>query len=198
MQEWQQLGEIMLGMRGKPCSQVSLTDNNQLRLYLGTTVPNSVESELSKQEVWILSGQTTSWKLESMYQDKRGSVSLGHQTIATSEEDNASINQKIRLLEGMCLIGFGVQASNLEMTFAPQPELAFKLEFQPEPTFTPQLELSCDRQPEGDFFKRYRLILRSEKEKLDLPYWELMTPDLMVLKFGPGSSWSYTPLRSIE
>ncbi len=41
------------------------------------------------------------------------------------------------------------------------------------------------------FSNEYELVLCPDKEDFDLPYWELFTPDQMLLKFGPGSAWSY-------
>lgn len=34
------------------------------------------------------------------------------------------------------------------------------------------------------------LILFPDKEDIDLPYWEVFTPDQMVIKVGPGAIWS--------
>jgi hypothetical protein len=182
------LGEIIKGMTGKSCCQRIKTCDNQLRLYLGTRVSSSIEPEPNEQEEWIFSAQTTSWKLESMNQamslyeeeDALGLIAFGHQTITTSQENAASINEKIRVLEGTYLIGLDLPYStfDLSLTFDPQPELTF------------------EHQPELTFSLKYRLTLMPDLEKSDLAYWELITPNQMLLKFGSDAAWSYTALQS--
>lgn len=182
------LAEIIKGMMGKSCWQAIKTCGKQLRLYLGSRVSSSIEPELNEQEEWIFSAQTTSWKLESMNQamcpfeeeDALGVTEFGHQMITTSQEDATSINEKIRVLERTYPIGFGLEYStfNLSLTFDPQPKLTF------------------EHQPELTFSLRYRLNLMPDLEELDVAYWELITPNQMLLKFGPGAAWSYTALRS--
>lgn len=182
------LGEIIKGITGKSCCQRILTDGNQLRLYLATRVSSSIQHEPNEQEEWIFSAKTTSWKLESMNQamsfyeelDALGAVELGHQTITTSQENAASINEKIRVLEGTYLIGFGFPYSTFDLSF----------------TFDPQPELTFEHQPELTFSLKYRLTLMPDLERSDLAYWELVTPSQMLLKFGSDAIWSYTALQS--
>lgn len=40
------------------------------------------------------------------------------------------------------------------------------------------------------FGNKCDLILFPDKEDTDLPYWEVFTPDQMVIKVGPGTIWS--------
>jgi hypothetical protein len=40
------------------------------------------------------------------------------------------------------------------------------------------------------FENKCDLILFPNKEDVDLPYWEVFTPDQMVIKVGPGITWS--------
>lgn len=183
------LAEIIKGMMDKCCWQASLASGNQLRLYLGTRVSSSNESESNEQEEWIFSSQTTSWKLTSMNQamslyeeeDGLGLIEFGHQTITTSQENAASINEKIRGLERTYLIGLGLPYSTFDLS----------LTFDPLPS-----RLTFDLQPELTFSLKYRLTLMPDLEESDLAYWELITPNQMLLKFGPGTAWSYTALQS--
>jgi hypothetical protein len=183
------LAEIIKGMMDKCCWQASLASGNQLRLYLGTRVSSSNESESNEQEEWIFSSQTTSWKLESMNQamslyeeeDGLGLIEFGHQTITTSQENAASINEKIRGLERTYPIHFELPHP---------PTFNFSLTFDPLPS-----RLTFDLQPELTFSLKYRLTLMPDLEESDLAYWELITPNQMLLKFGPGIAWSYTALR---
>lgn len=44
------------------------------------------------------------------------------------------------------------------------------------------------------FHNGYQLILTPEADDdSGLPYWEMFTPEDMVLKVGPNAIWSYTP-----
>jgi hypothetical protein len=178
------LVEIIKGMMDQCCWQASLASGNQLRLYLGTRVSSSNESESNEQEEWIFSSQTTSWKLTSMNQAllDSGFIEFGHQTITTSQENAASINEKIRGLERTYPIHFELPHP---------PTFNFSLTFDPLPS-----RLTFDLQPELVFSLKYRLTLMPDLEKSDLAYWELITPNQMLLKFGPGTAWSYTALRS--
>ncbi|MBR8838853.1 MAG: hypothetical protein DSM106950_33830 [Stigonema ocellatum SAG 48.90 = DSM 106950] len=40
------------------------------------------------------------------------------------------------------------------------------------------------------------ILLPNSEDDIDLPYWEMFTPDQMVLKVGPGARWSYTSSNS--
>ncbi len=40
------------------------------------------------------------------------------------------------------------------------------------------------------------ILLPNSEDDVDLPYWEIFTPDQMVLKVGPGAIWSYTSSNS--
>ncbi len=42
------------------------------------------------------------------------------------------------------------------------------------------------------FSNRYKLILTPDADDSDLPYWELFTPNRMILKVGAGDVWSYS------
>jgi hypothetical protein len=42
------------------------------------------------------------------------------------------------------------------------------------------------------FSNECKLTLFPDSNDFDLPYWELFTPDGMLLKVGPGARWSYT------
>lgn len=43
------------------------------------------------------------------------------------------------------------------------------------------------------FSNGYELILIPEiEDDSGLPYWEMFTPEAMVLKVGPNAMWSYT------
>lgn len=41
------------------------------------------------------------------------------------------------------------------------------------------------------FSNDYQLKLFPEDDEYNLPYWELFTPDNMVIEFGPNRKWSY-------
>ncbi|MFL9449556.1 hypothetical protein AB0758_00160 [Tolypothrix bouteillei VB521301_2] len=180
------LGEIIKDMMAdKYCWQALLTDDNQLRLYLGTGVSSSIEPELNEQQEWIFRGQTNSWKLESVNQatsysdeDELGFIEFGHQIITTSQENAASINEKLRVLERTYLIFFGFPYTTFDLSI----------------TFDPQPKLNFDPQPELAFSLKYRLTLMPDLEA-DLPYWEFITPNQMLLKFGPGKAWYHTVLQ---
>ena len=43
------------------------------------------------------------------------------------------------------------------------------------------------------FSNGYKLVLEPDEEDLDFPYWELFTPQEMLLIVYPGSLWSYIP-----
>lgn len=47
------------------------------------------------------------------------------------------------------------------------------------------------------FNGKYRLILMPDINDYDLPYWELFTPEQMVLKVGAGAIWSYISSNSL-
>lgn len=47
------------------------------------------------------------------------------------------------------------------------------------------------------FNEKYKLILTPDLNDYDLPYWELFTPEQMVLKVGAGATWSYISSNSL-
>lgn len=47
------------------------------------------------------------------------------------------------------------------------------------------------------FNEKYKLILMPDVNDYDLPYWELFTPEQMVLKVGAGAIWSYVSSSSL-
>ncbi len=47
------------------------------------------------------------------------------------------------------------------------------------------------------FNEKYRLIIMPDVNDYDLPYWELFTPEQMVLKVGADAIWSYASSSSL-
>jgi hypothetical protein len=41
-------------------------------------------------------------------------------------------------------------------------------------------------------------VFANKEDALDLPYWELFTPEQMLLRAGPGSVWSYVRADQLE
>lgn len=84
-------------------------------------------------------------------------------TLVSSEEDPRVLKQKLQHVEGTAIITFTIGYPDLSLTMNfSKPSALYALKVFP-----------------------------NTESEVDLPYWELFTPNRMLLKVGPGAVWAY-------
>lgn len=118
----EQIQEITNRAIGEVCWRASLSYGDELSLHIGKRIPYGQKSMSGKEKgEWILGTRATAWILE-----------CAGETIATSDEETASLRQKIQVLEKTRIAALETSYSELglaimfdngcKLTLFPKPE----------------------------------------------------------------------------
>lgn len=149
----ERLQEVTAGTIGEKCWKAYLGYADELILQIGARIPYLSPKLIGKEHgTWTLRTRDTSWKLETT-----------NQVLTTSEDNLASIKQKIQLINDANVATFEVA----------YPDLALTISFSNDCTL--------------------KVLPKPEDDNFDLAYWDLFCPpDRSILEVGPNSIWSYT------
>ncbi|WP_224409279.1 hypothetical protein [Oscillatoria salina] len=172
-----QLQEIVKNICGEICWEAKLSYGDELSLEIGDKIPYSHKLMKNKQKgSWTFGTRGSQWKLYSIYftldfpANSQNTVSLLNSSEISRKRISeliVSSESELEIIKEKIKLVEGNEISKFELEY---PSLVLKI------SFNNKYELQVFPDWEDDY---------------DLPYWELFTPDNMLLQLGVGRSWSY-------
>ncbi|MEC4894387.1 MAG: hypothetical protein SAL07_18215 [Oscillatoria sp. PMC 1051.18] len=172
-----QLQEIVKNICGEICWEAKLSYGDELSLEIGDKIPYSHKSMENKQKgSWRFGTRGSQWRLYSIYftldfpANSQNNMSLLYSSeISRNKTTKLIVTSELEpeIIKEKIKLLEGIKVSKFEVDY---PDLVLKIGFN----------------------NNYELqVLPDWEDDYDLPYWELFTPDKMVLQLGVGKSWSY-------
>jgi hypothetical protein len=174
----QTVSRILEKMTGERCLRACFSYGDEVRLHIGGPVPwSSPRLKDEERGAWVLGTRGTPWQL---LREENPIV----ESSANVEREEEILRQTIE----------GARIKSVEAPLASERTIALQVTVALMSDI-----LGTPRRAESaltiSFDNGYRFCINPgpDDDAGDLSYWELLTPDHMLLRFGPRRLWSCVP-----